>query len=298
MRNWKAILPIALSLVIAAAGTYYIYQWTQRQTATQEVVMAEVEATPVAVATVDLPWGTKITGEMAKTSPFLKESVPVGHFSSVDSLKGRVLIDSLKKGDPIVEHRLAPIDVKTGGVSAVLKPGKRAVAVKGDKVIGISGFINPGNRVDVLVTMRDPKTKEDRTKMILQDIPVLATGTQIQQNEKGEPAPVDVYTLEVTPEESEKLALAAAQGRIQLALRPVIDSEEVYTEGMNIPQLLASYGTSRTEPQVRYYPKPVERPSTPKKPVKKVRKWKPRRTISVEIIKGNEVKRKNFSLSK
>ena len=111
MRNWKAILPIALSLVIAAAGTYYIYQWTQRQTATQEVVMAEVEATPVAVATVDLPWGTKITGEMAKTSPFLKESVPVGHFSSVDSLKGRVLIDSLKKGDPIVEHRLAPIDV-------------------------------------------------------------------------------------------------------------------------------------------------------------------------------------------
>jgi pilus assembly protein CpaB len=285
MRNWKAIMPIALSLVIAASGTYFLYQWIQKQTATQEVVMVDTEAIPVAVASVDLPWGTKITEEMVKMSPYLKESLPAGHFRNINELKDRVLIESMKKGDPIVNHRLAPEDIKTGGVSAVLKTGKRALAVKGDKVIGISGFINPGNRVDVLVTMREPDKKIDRTKMILQDIPVLATGTQIQQNEKGEPAPVDVYTLEVTPKQAEKLALAAAEGKLQFALRNVVDKEDVNTPGTTISQTLAGYTGEVTPPKVQG-----------RKSHKPVRKWKPRRTVTVEVIKGTDVSKKKYKL--
>lgn len=298
MGNLKAVVPIAVSLIIAIAGSFFLYQWIQRQRGPKEVVQVQTEAVPIAVAAADLPWGTKLKPEMIKTAPFLKESMPQGHFANANDLVGRVVVAPLKANDPITEHKLAPISIETGGVAAVLGQGKRAVAVKGDKVIGLSGLVNPGNRVDVLVTVKDPQRDEEKTKIVLENIPVLATGTQIQENEKGEPAPVDVYTLEVTPEESEKLSLAANEGKIQLALRSVTDAEEVYTEGITIPQLLASYGTTRPEPEVRYYPKPVERAAQPEetKPVKIVRKWRPRQTVTIEIIKGTEVTRKNFSM--
>ena len=291
MGNWKTSAPIALSLIIAVAGSYFLYRWIERQRQPKEVVQVQAEAVPVVVATADLPWGTKIKPEMIKTSPYLKESLPTGYFAGVNDLQNRVLLTPLKINDPITEHKLAPISIETGGVAAVIKSGKRAIAVKGDKVIGISGFINPGNRVDVLVTVKDPDKKEKKTKTILENIPVLATGTQIQENEKGEPAPVDVYTLEVTPEEAEKLALAASEGKLQLALRSVIDGDEVYTEGITVPELLASYSDTKPAPVIKA--KPVVKRSSRKK---RIKRWVPRRAISVEMIKGSEVSKNIFTL--
>jgi len=291
MGNWKAVLPITLSLVIAVGGSYFLYQWIEGQRAPKEVIQVQAEAVPVAVSVGNLPWGTKLKAEMLKTTPYLKESLPAGYFVSMNDIKGRVLISPLKANEPITEHKLAPISMETGGVSAVLAPGKRAIGVKGDKVIGLSGFVNPGNRVDVLVTVKDPDTKKEKTKTILESIPVLATGTQIEKNEKGEPAPVDVYTLEVTAEEAEKLALAASEGRIQLALRNVTDAGDVMTEGMTIPKLLASYSHPQSEEV-----KPVVKESGPKTKAKKVRKWSPRKTVTVEIIKGMETSKQRFTL--
>jgi len=286
MGNYRTFIPITISLFIAAIGSFFLYKWIEKQRAPQEVVEVQAKAVPVAVAAADLPWGTKIKPEMIKTISYLQESIPSGHFSKAGDLKDRILIAPLKANDPITEHRLAPNSVETGGVAAVLKPGSRAIAVKGDKVIGISGFINPGNRVDVLVTVKDPKKKEEKTKTILENIQVLATGTQIQENEKGEPSPVDVYTLEVTPEEAEKLALAAAEGRLQLALRSVIDSDDVLTEGITVTQLLDSYSYPKSKAVAKV---------NNKVPKKKVRRWIPRKSVTVEIIKGTEVSKKKFS---
>jgi len=278
MGKWKTIAPIVISIVIAVTGSVFIYKWITLKTAPKEVVKVESEAVPIAVAAADLQWGTQIKPEMIKTTPFLKESLPEGHFTHTADLNNRIVIATLKKGEPVVEHRLAPISIKTGGVSAVIGSGKRAVAVKGDKVIGISGFINPGNRVDVLVTLRDPKTKLDKTKVVLENIPVLATGTQIQRNEKGEPAPVDVYTLEVTIEDAEKLSLAASEGKLQFALRNITDAEPVLTKGTTISQTLASLSI-REQKQ------------------KATRKWQPRsNSVTVEVIKGNDLKKKKMSL--
>ena len=275
MKNWKATLPILLSLVIAVGGSYFIYQWIQRSTAPKEIVKVEkVDAVPVMVAAMDLAWGTKITPEMIKTLPYLKESLPDGYFSTPDKLKDRILVANLKTGEPIVEHRLAPVGIKSGGVSAVLPAGKRAVAVKGDKVIGISGFINPGNRVDVLVTMKDPVNKKDKTKLALENIPVLATGTQIEQNSKGEPAPVDVYTLEVTPDESEKLALAATMGKLQFALRNITDEEKVRTRGATINQTLNSLSPRAAKKKSQHRPT----------------------SATVEVIIGNQVSKQKVKL--
>jgi pilus assembly protein CpaB len=288
MTNRKALLPIVLSLVIAAGGTYFLYTWMQKQAPKQAVVMTDVQAVPVAVAAVDLAWGTKLTPEMIKTTPFMKESLPSGAFDTIDKVKGRVVIASLKAGDPIVEHRLAPETIQTGGVSAVVTQGKRAIAVKGDSVIGLAGFINPGNRVDVLVTMQDPEEKIDRTRVILQDIPVLATGTQIQKNDKGEPAPVDVYTLEMTPEESEKLALAAAEGRLQFALRNAIDTGAVETPGTTIAETLGTAAV-KADPT----PAPLVEAPAPRRPRVAVAE---RPGHTVEVIRGTAVTREKYPL--
>ena len=277
MRRWKALIPVALALIISVAGSGLLYKWLKSQTAPRETVKVESEAVPVAVAAADLPWGTKIKSEMIKTIPFLKESLPAGYVENAATLHGRVLIAPLKTNEPVTEHRLAPTSVTVGRVSAVIKPGKRAIAVKGDKVIGISGFILPGNRVDVLVTMTDPRTKSEVTKLVLENVPVLATGTQLQENGKDEPAPVDVYTLEVAPEEGEKLALAAARGKLQFALRNITDGETVRTRGATISQTLASLSQTSS--------KPVS---------EKRRRWAPKQSVTVEVIKGNEVSKKKL----
>jgi pilus assembly protein CpaB len=286
MGNLKAVIPIVLSLMIAAAGTWGIYQWVQGQRAPQQVVQVQAEAVPVVVAVADLAWGTQLNPEMLTTKPFLKQSLPAGYFSGPNEISERVVIAPLKANDPVTEHKLAPVSIKTGGVSAVLEQGKRAIAVKGDKVIGIAGFINPGNKVDVLVTVKDTQKNEEKTKTILENIMVLATGTQIQKNEKGEPSPVDVFTLAVTPEEAETLSLGANEGKLQLALRSVTDTATVLTSGVNIPKMLASYSPGNPPPP----PKQEEAKEAPKV----VQKWAPRPAVSVEVIKGNEISQKKF----
>ena len=281
MAKWKALIPIALALVIAVSGSLFLYKWLRAQSMPKGSVKVEAEAVPVTVTRADLPWGTKLKKEMLKTTPYLKESIPKGYFTDLGALEGRVLITPLRQNEAITESKLAPESVSVGGVSAILKPGKRAVAVKGDEVIGISGFIQPGNQVDVLVTLTDPRTKTEVTKLVLEKIPVLATGKEIQENAEGDPAPVDVYTLEVTPEEGEKLALAATRGKLQFALRNITDTGTVLTKGATIPKTLASLRGTDEQPKAS---------AAPKK-----KKWKPRKkTITVEIIKGVEVKKKRF----
>jgi pilus assembly protein CpaB len=286
MKSLKTFLPIALSLFIAAGGSFALYKWIKsKQETGKEIVQVQVEASPIIVAAGDLSWGSKLKPEMLKTTPYLKESLPAGHFTKLADITGRVLISPVRANEPITEHKLAPNSIETGGVAAVLKPGKRAIAVKGDKVIGISGFINPGNRVDILVTIEDPKKKEEKTKTILENILVLATGTQIQENEKGEPSPVDVYTLEVDPEDGERLALAAAEGRVQLALRSILDTETVLTTGVTIPKMLASFSYAEKKPK----------PAADQKKRPTNRRWIPRNTVTVDIIKGTDTSQKKFS---
>jgi len=248
MKSTKGIFPIVIAFVIALAGSILTYTWITRQSPSQEVVKVDADAVKIAVAVNDLPWGTELKKEHIIVAPFLKESLPPGYVTDPGSLEGRVLITPLNQREPIIEARLAPTSITTGGISAVLKPGKRALAVKGDKVIGLSGLIQPGNRVDVLVTWEDPRNKREITKIVLEDIVVLATGAEIQKNAKGEAdtAPVDVYTLEVTPEEGERLTLAATEGKLQFALRNVTDTETVYTRGVTIPDALKSYSKKTT----------------------------------------------------
>jgi pilus assembly protein CpaB len=243
MGKFKPFILLGAALIVALITTVLIYSWLQKKT---KVEKPEVQTRSVVVAGADISPGTVLNKGMTKVVPFLKESAPDGCFADPAHLEGRVLIFAVKAKEPIFETRLAPISVKDGGVAALITPKKRAIAVKVDKTIGVSGFIHPGNRVDVLVTLPAGKIPVPTTKIVLENIPVLAVGVEIERKSKEEkPSNVDVITIEVTPEEAEKLALAVTEGRILMALRNFSDTEDVITKGITIPTLLASYSSGK-----------------------------------------------------
>jgi len=284
MSRYRPFFLLAAAVVVALISTLLIYNYIQKK-ASRKSVAAETQT--VAVAVVDLNWGAVIKKEMVKTEPYLKSSLPVGYFPDSASLEGRVLLSPVKAKEPILESRLAPTTMKTGGVAAVVSPKKRAVGVRVDRVIGVAGFIHPGNRVDVLVTITSQEIKQPVTKIVLENILVLAAGPEVEQKGKGEkPAQVDVITLEVTPEDAEKLAMSVTQGKIQLALRNFSDNEDVLTKGITIPGLLASYSGGSP---IKSAKPGSRRPTQAKKSVSD----KPEE-YTVELIKGGKVNKVTF----
>jgi pilus assembly protein CpaB len=258
MGKFKVIIPLSLALIIAGASSLFLYKWIRSiRPPTVIEKSGDITTAPIIVSAYNLPWGTKISKDMLKTVNYPAGSLLQGAFSESDKIIGRILISPIIENEPILEGKLAAEDVRLGGVAAILKPGKRAMAVKGDKVIGISGFIRPGNLVDVLVTVQNPETKKDTTKLVLDKIPILATGQEIQADGKKSASPVDVYTLEVTPEEGEKLALAATQGKLQFALRNITDVETVLTRGATIAETLNSLSSKKIRPKPELKPKRV-----------------------------------------
>jgi pilus assembly protein CpaB len=198
----------------------------------------------VVVANADFAWGTKLTPEMVQIQEYPSGAVPEGHFTSVDAIKDRVVTVDVKRNELLLESKLAPVGATTGGVAAVTDVNKRAMSVKVDDVIGVAGFIKPADRVDVMVTIEPENGKQGSTiaKMILENVKVLAAGTQMERKGKDEePKQVQVITVEVDVEEAEKLALASTQGRLRLALRNPLNTEHVLTKGANVGALLSSY---------------------------------------------------------
>ena len=241
----RPVLFMGLAVGIALVTTVLIYNWLQQQkqqapqTVEQKVVT--VEGIPIAVASADMAWGTPITKEMIREVPFPQESLPSGHFKKVEDLKGRVLLANIQRNEPILESKLAPIDIKTGGVIAVLDPEKRAMAVKVNEVVALPGFVKPGDRVDVMVTMADGG-KGQITKTVLENMLVLAIGTQMERGKAGEkPIPVKIITFEVSLVEAEMLAMASNGGQLRLALRSPLNNALKKTRGATIRDLKASF---------------------------------------------------------
>ncbi|MGH9902186.1 MAG: Flp pilus assembly protein CpaB [Pyrinomonadaceae bacterium] len=195
----------------------------------------------VVVAKVDVPAGTKIEAEQLTTAQFPRGATPDGTFESADKLVGRVAVVNIAAREPITDFKLAP-EGSAGGLSAVIPEGYRAMTVKVDDVVGISGFIMPGALVDVVVTI-DPAEKnrgqDPISKIVLQNIKVLANGQNIDRPKNDrEPESVRAVTLQVTPEQAEKLALAATEGKLQLVMRNSVDQGDEQTEGVNKRKLL------------------------------------------------------------
>lgn len=239
-KSKRALIQLMLALVLAVAAGVVIFRWTSG-VRTAPVPAAQVSTVAVVVAKEPARRGMKLTEEMLEVRKYTEDSRPSGSFGKVEELAGRVLNQDVGANEAITGLKLADESVMGGGVSAMIEPGKRAMAVKGNVVMGLSGFVRPGDRVDVIVSMTTGQNEKPVTKLVLERVKVLATGTQLQPpTEDGMTASVDVYTLELSPEESERLALAASRGTLHFALRNEQDEESVLTMGSDVPRTLAA----------------------------------------------------------
>ena len=220
----------------------------------------------VAVAKVAIPLGTKIIAEQITLVQFPQESTPDGAFDSVEKLAGRVAVMNIAPKEPITEARLAP-EGTAGGLSAIIPEGYRAMTVKVDDVVGISGFIMPGTLVDVVVvivpTGNGAVAQDPISKIVLQNIKVLANGQNIDKPESEREAnSVKAVTLLVTPEQAEKLALASSEGKLQLVMRNSIDQGDEQTIGINKRTLLGGdVAAPQPEPGSLKSERPEQKPA-------------------------------------
>ena len=208
----------------------------------------------IVVASRSLPAGSIISREDLESIEWPGSSIPEGFATQAGEVVGRGLIVEVRKNEPLLAWKLAEKEAG-GGLTITIPEGMRAVSVEVDEVIGVAGFVLPGTRVDVLVTiMPGTDRRETTTRTILQNVRAIAADQRYQQDIQGEPQYVTVVTLLVTPEEAESLTLAATEGRIQLALRNTLDSDEIETRGRRITSLISGGGGPRTAAST---PRPV-----------------------------------------
>lgn len=245
MKRYRPLVFFGLAVVLGLVTSFLVFSWLQNEKS--RLLAAPLPTSnnvQVVVANADIAWGTKLTQEMVLTQEVPSGAIPEGHFTTFDGVKDRVLLVDVKRNEMLLESKLAPLGTTSGGVAAVTDVNKRAMSVKVDDVIGVAGFIKPADRVDVMVTIEPMPGKPERavSKTILENVKVLAAGTQMERKGKDEePVQVQVITVEVDVEEAEKLALASTQGRLRLALRNPLNSEKVLTKGAQVGSLLNSY---------------------------------------------------------
>jgi pilus assembly protein CpaB len=283
MNRMARLVFLLFALAVALGISYYVYTLLNKQPLVVKKT-TEIKTTTISVAAQNIPRGHKLLPEDVHSVSFLTKTLPKGTFPKDHSPVGRVTIKAFQASEPILENKLAPEDVTQGGLAVIISPNKRAISVKVDQVIGVAGFIQPGQKVDVLVSIvSDQETAGYITKTVLENILILATGTQAQESadDKKKAKKVNVVTLEVTPEESENLALAVSKGRIVLALRGYTDKDVVLTKGATVPELLERYRTD--EEVVAVAPAPNELKPKPA-PVRMYKK-----KFVVEVMNGSNV---------
>ena len=243
MRN--RIFAVFAIAILAGGGLAY---GTYNLVNNQPVRTAAVATQPVVVAAADLNLGAEIKKEDLTVVNFPAGQAPEGTFSQPSEIIGRGLIAPLVKNEPVLPSKLASKEAGSG-LPPVIPEGMRAVSVRVNEVIGVAGYVLPGTRVDVITTATPTMSQVDTTsKLILSNVQVLTAGTRMEQDqEKGKPIQVTVVTLLVNPEQSERLALASTEGKIQLALRNPLDQSAPPTPGVKTAGLMGTAQAKGTQ---------------------------------------------------
>jgi pilus assembly protein CpaB len=237
MRNKRFIIALAGAVICGLIGVMLITRYLSNVQAFTK------DLGNVVVAKQDIPLGDRITAEQLALVPIPNGSLPEGVFRKMDDVVGRVAITPIGVRETITNMKLAPAGTGAG-LSAVIPEGYRAMTVKVDDIVGVSGFIMPGSFVDVVAIViplaQGEAANGPISKIVLQNIKVLASGAKIDSPEnQRQPSAVTAVTLQVTPEQAEKLVLAANEGKLQLVMRNYSDQEDTQTKGANKSTLLS-----------------------------------------------------------
>ena len=174
--------------------------------------------TQVVAAATELPPGMTLTTKDLTILDWPIDVAPTGSFSKIEAVVGHPLIHSLGPKEPVLQRDLG-VEGSGIGLSSKIPPGMRATAVRSNEIVGVAGFLYPGSHVDVLSTYNVPGGSGTLTQTVLQDVEVLTAGQTIEPDPQGKPQEVNVVTLLLGPEDSQKLQLASTQGVVQFVLR-------------------------------------------------------------------------------
>lgn len=275
MNNSKAVIMLIVAIIAGIGAVTMASRW---------LIDRSTNVNKIAVATVDINLGQKLTQDMVKLVEWPASSIPTDSFTEASKLDGRVLKTSLQRGEPLMESKLAPVGTQ-GGLSAVIAEGKRAITVRVNDVVGVAGFALPGNYVDIIVNTQQVSTQagngnnEDQniSKIVLERILVLAVAQEVGRDET-KPKVVNAVTLEVTPEQAEYIDLARSIGSLSLVLRNQVDPNLSVSAGATKNTLLNIVPVAAPAPIVV-----AAKPVKPKIIIKRVAAAKP--AVPVVIAK-------------
>lgn len=216
----RTLTLVALSLILGLGAAWMANNW----------LSARLNAGPddnlqsVVVATVEIPFGQMIEAQHVSLVRMPQNTVPDDGFDATDKVIGKIVTFSMLRGDIVRGARLAE---HLGGstLASLIESNKRAISVRVDDVVGVGGFLLPGNRVDVLATRKVGNNSEAESKTILEDLRVLAVD-QTASTDKTQPVVVRAVTLEMSSAEAEVLVKAQTEGKLQLALRNPLNNQK------------------------------------------------------------------------
>lgn len=261
MKKYGTIIALGLAILFGVVAVILANRWlsAQNPTVTVEKSSESVPLAQVVVAATDLSIGSRLSSENLSLSKWPRTSVPKGAFERIEDVEGRVNTSKMTAGTPIRGAELAAPG-SGAGLVAVIKPGMRAMAIKVNEVTGVGGFILPNTFVDVISIKDKGKSKSAKTLLTKIEVLAIAQETFI---EEGKPKVVRTVTLELTPEDAQKLALQTNEGSIQLVLRNPLDEDK--------PKPKVARRVRRVRPRI-YTPPPP--------------------TFEVEIIRGEKAPEK------
>ncbi len=277
MKNIRGLVMMGVALLLAVAAVLVAARWINAR--------ASGATNKVAVAQVDIALGSRVLPETVRMVDWPSNAIPPGAFNDPKALESRVSRTTIQRGEPIMESKLAPPGTQ-GGLSAVVSPGKRAMTVRVNDVVGVAGFAMPGNFVDVLVNTQGEKPKNGNTdkdpsisKIVLEHILVLAIAQEASRDD-NKPKVVNAVTLELSPEQTETLDLARSVGTLSLVLRNQVDPDSATTGGATKSTMLG-LATEAPTPALAKEPVKVKAPVVRRAPMSQ-----PKLAEKVEVIKG------------
>jgi pilus assembly protein CpaB len=252
--NRRLLIILFSAFVIAAMSSYIVWHLEKNRISAAK----PMPSTRLVAAAKNIKIGM-ILAPADLTTIEIVGAPPQGAILDPKNAIGRGVVSDLVAGEPVIDSRLAPMG-SGGGLAATIPKGMRACPVRVDEVVGVAGFVTPGQRVDVLISGVPPgsSSQDTQTRTILQNLEVLSAGTDIQKDAEGKPQQVQVVNLMVTPQDAQVLALASNQARIQLVLRNPLD-----TKVAPVPQTVVTNLFAVNKPPA---PKVVKKPKPPAAP--------------------------------
>jgi pilus assembly protein CpaB len=276
MNRSRLLMIGGLALAAGLLVSFYVYNLLHAHSSGDQQMVS------VVVAANDIQIGSRLADRDVRLAVFPQSSVPQGAFSRVSQVRDRGVILPIAKSDFILPDKLA--DANAGaGLPSMIPQGMRAVSVRVNDVVSVAGFVQPGTRVDILVTGLHG-TGENQTTTVLENVAVIAAGRSLLDRVTGETGNASVITLLVSPDDAQKLTLASQEGRIQLALRNPLDTRQDPVTPTKASSLLPGQSTvASAEPRPKIH-KAVEKTAPPPPPA----------PFQVEMIRGGKREEKKF----